>query len=316
MVTRTPLVLINGRPSLLPDGDNIVVPDGTYGGIVVSGTDWNLNPATPIALTAGIEGTGLATNGAAGTVRVVAWESAGSTRWAMRATAAAESGSNVGSNIELRAYDDSGASLGAAFGVKRSTQVVDFSKLPTLADAPLGGPATFPMRPAAGVYVANGINGSALGTVAQAANRVTISPFIPSFDMTIDQVAISVSTALAASNAKVVIYNSNADNQPSTVLTESADISCAVAGTITSTLAVAFVAGRLYWIGVRSSGTQTLRSLTAAALPVLSYTNAATPVIQGVLTKTETYASAAATWSYASSQHSNLTMPIVLMRVA
>lgn len=181
------------------------------------------------------------------------------------------------------------------------------------------GPAglgVFPMKPAAGVYVTNSIVGGALGTVLQAAGRNTVAPFSPAFDMTIDQVAISVSTASAGTTAKVVIYASDANNRPTTVIAESADISCASTGTVTATLSASFEAGTLYWIGVRSSGAQTLRSLTAVALPVLSYTSAATPVAQGVLTKTETYANPAASWGYASSQHSNLTMPLVLMRVA
>ena len=173
-----------------------------------------------------------------------------------------------------------------------------------------------PMRPASGVYIGPATSGAALGTTAQAANRNTIAPFSPAFDITIDQVAISVSTAVAASLAKVVIYASDADGRPSTVLAESAGISCATAATVTASLSLTFTAGRIYWIGVRVSANQTLRSLPAAAFPVLSYTNAASPVIQTVLTKTETYANAAATWTYTVGQHSNLTVPLVLMRVA
>ena len=173
-----------------------------------------------------------------------------------------------------------------------------------------------PMRPAAGVYIGPATSGAALGTTAQVANRNTIAPFCPAFGITIDQVAISVSTGVAGSLAKVVIYASDADGRPSAVLAESADISCATAATVTASLSLTFTAGRIYWIGVRVNSTQTLRSLPAAAFPVLSYTNAASPVIQTVLAKTETYANAAATWTYAAGQHSNLTVPLVLMRVA
>lgn len=173
-----------------------------------------------------------------------------------------------------------------------------------------------PMKPAAGVFIGPATSGGSLGTIAQAANRNTIAPFCPAFDLTIDQVAISVSTAVASSLAKVVIYSADADGRPSTILAESADIDCSTTGTKTTALSLSFTAGRIYWIGVRSSSTQTLRNLPAAAFPVLSYTSAATPAIQCVLAKTETYASAAADWTYSSSHHSNITVPIVLMRVA
>ena len=128
---------------------------------------------------------------------------------------------------------------------------------------------------------------------------------------------ISVSTLLAASNCKVVIYASDSNGRPTTILRETGNIDCATTGTKLSTItALALTAGATYWIGVRSSGTQTLRTLAVGALPALSITSAATPVAQQVLIKTETYASAAANWTYASSQHSNALCPLVLMRIA
>lgn len=176
---------------------------------------------------------------------------------------------------------------------------------------------SLPLKPVAGVIIGPATSGAALGTVAQVANRNTIAPFVAAFDLTIDQVGISVSTGVAGSTAKVVIYNADADGRPTTVVAESGTIDCATSSTTLFTaLNVSFVAGRIYWIGVRSSANQTLRSLPAAAFPVLSYTSAATPVIQTTLAKTETYGNAASTWTYLSTHHSNLTVPLVLMRVA
>ncbi len=173
-----------------------------------------------------------------------------------------------------------------------------------------------PFRPAAGLFVSAATSGGALGTIAQTANRNTIAPFVSAHDLTIDLVAISVSTVIAGSLSKVVIYGSNANGGPDTALAESADIPCSNLGHQTAALSFTFEAGRVYWIGVRSSATQTLRSLTAPAFPVLTYTSAATPVIQGALVKTETYANAAGAWGYVAAHHSNLTVPLVSMRVA
>ena len=173
------------------------------------------------------------------------------------------------------------------------------------------------MKPGAGLYASNGILTTALSTQAQVANRTVIAPWVPSYNMTIDQVGISVSTLLAASNCKVVIYAADADGRPSTVLLESANLSAAAAATVFVTVtALALTAGTTYWVGVRSSGTQTLRCLNVGAMRVLNYTNAATPVAQGSLILTETFANAAATWTYATAQHSTALAPLVLMRVA
>lgn len=173
------------------------------------------------------------------------------------------------------------------------------------------------MVPAATLFVGNSANAAALGTQAQVANRTVIAPFVPAYSMSIGQLGISVSTLLAASNCKVVIYASDSNGRPSTILRETANIDCATTGTKLSTITtLALTSGATYWIGVRSSGTQTLRTLAVGALPALSITSAATPVAQQVLIKTETYASAATDWTYASSQHSNALCPLVLMRIA
>ena len=173
------------------------------------------------------------------------------------------------------------------------------------------------MVPAAGAFVANSANATALGTQAQVANRTVIAPFVPAYDMTVDQLGVSVSTLLAANNAKVVIYAADNNGRPTTILRETANIDAATTGTrFASITPLAMAAGATYWIGVRASGTFTLRTLAVGSLPALSYTNAATPVAQQVLIKTETFANAAGNWTYASSQHSNALMPLVLMRVA
>lgn len=173
------------------------------------------------------------------------------------------------------------------------------------------------MRPAAGVFLANSSDCGALGTQAQVANRTVCAAFVPAYDIVIDQLGVSVSTLLAGANCKVVIYASDANGRPTTVIIESGNISAAATGTVFATISnTTLTAGVKYWIGVRSSGTQTLRTLNVSALPVLSYTSAATPVAQQTLILTETFANAAATWSYASSQHSNALMPLVLMRAA
>lgn len=174
-----------------------------------------------------------------------------------------------------------------------------------------------PITPGAGLFVGNSADGSALGTQAQVADRTIVAPFTPAYNMTIDQLGVSVSTGVAASNAKCVIFDTDSNGRPGTLLRETPNISAAAAATVFGTItSLTLVAGKTYWIGVRASTTFTLRTLSVSALPVLDYTNAATPVARQVLIRTEAFAGAAANWTYATSQHSNALMPLVLMRLA
>jgi len=171
--------------------------------------------------------------------------------------------------------------------------------------------------PSAGVCISNALNTTALGTAAQVANRTVITPFIPGHNITIDQLGVSVSTFVASANVKCIIYDSDSNGRPTTVLRETANIDAGSNGTrFAAITSLTLTAGKVYWIGLRSSSTATLRTLGVGATHILSHTNAATPVAQGVLILTETFANAAATWTYASSQHSNVVAPLILMRVA
>ncbi len=189
-----------------------------------------------------------------------------------------------------------------------------------LSGIPSGGTNYFGSNlivPAAGLFISNGLNNTALGTAAQVANRTVITPFIPGHAVSIDQLGCSVSTLLASSNVKLVIYDSDSNGRPTTILRETANIDSGSTGTKFSAISsLALTAGKVYWVGLRSSGTQTVRTLGVGATPVISYTNAATPVGQGTLILTETFGNAAANWTYASNQHSNVAAPLILMRVA
>ena len=66
-------------------------------------------------------------NANAGTARNFRLASATSTRWELIANATAESGSNAGSDFELRRYSDAAADLGLVMAVTRSTGDITFN---------------------------------------------------------------------------------------------------------------------------------------------------------------------------------------------
>lgn len=59
----------------------------------------------------------------AGTTRDLFWRTSGSTRFTASINAVAESGSNAGSNFDIRRYSDAGADLGSALSIDRATGV-------------------------------------------------------------------------------------------------------------------------------------------------------------------------------------------------
>jgi hypothetical protein len=173
------------------------------------------------------------------------------------------------------------------------------------------------MTPGAGLFIANNLTALALGTIVGVANRTLIAPFTPAHAVTIDQLGVSVSTFVASSNCKCVIFSSDSQGRPTTLLRETANIDSGSNGTKLATItSLTLSAGGKYWVGVRTSSTQTVRAVAAGGAGLLTVTSAATPVLQSTLTRTETFASAATDWTYATSQHSNLLVPLILMRVA
>lgn len=95
---------------------------GGGGGLADAPTDGNLygrkDAAWEKALSAPV--------GAAGTDRFITYYTLTSPRWAQGANSVAEGGSNAGSDWELEAFDDAGASLGAAMTISRATLATTF----------------------------------------------------------------------------------------------------------------------------------------------------------------------------------------------
>lgn len=107
---------------------------------IASGTlaDARLSSNVPLknagtnAFTGLLNAAGLRVDGAAGNSRDLNWMTAGISRWIIRATSSAESGSNVGSDFQLIPRDDAGGALPAVFTVTRSSGVLNFAVAPLI----------------------------------------------------------------------------------------------------------------------------------------------------------------------------------------
>jgi hypothetical protein len=169
----------------------------------------------------------------------------------------------------------------------------------------------------AGTYQAAVVDGGALTTQALNANQIRLIAFVPDITFTIDQVGLSISTLAAGSNIRILVYSSHATTRrPETLLMQSTDISGGAAGTIFVNQSFTFTEGTLYWIGVHSSGTPTIRIAANTAVPMLTTTNAATPVLNRCLVATETFGSPPATWTYSTAQPANSGPPYIIFRRA
>lgn len=125
-------------------------------------------------VTVGILGTGarnLVVNGAAGQTRDLRFNSGGSLRWIIRANSTAEGGANAGSDLEIISRDDTGANIGTALTIFRSTRGIQ------LGTGPLGFFGRTPVAKKTGWATATGTAtrttfDTATVTTAQLAERV------------------------------------------------------------------------------------------------------------------------------------------------
>lgn len=109
---------------------------------------------------------------------------------------------------------------------------------------------------------------TALGTQAGAADRLDLHAFwLGGAAARVASLGLQVSTALAASQARVAIYEQDPANRTRLIRrAQTGALDCASLGAKKEALAFTFLPGRRYFLGVHSSGTQTFRALPLAAL--------------------------------------------------
>ncbi len=175
--------------------------------------------------------------------------------------------------------------------------------------------ATMVLKPAPGAVIGNTLTAQSF-TQSMSANSEDVSPFIPGFDFSIDMAYISVSGGAASTTARIVIYESDADGRPTGAPTLSDSVSTAAAATVGGAISFEFEAGRLYWVGVRTSGGPQLRVAQPYAHFGLAWSTAATPARSAVLKRSIAIDSVADYPTFSNALIHTNSPPMVYMRVA
>ena len=144
-----------------------------------------------------------------------------------------------------------------------------------------------------GTYVDQALTALAATTLAGAANRIELYPYIPQVSFSINRLGVYVTTGVASAQVKVVIYDADANGYPNALLYESAAMNVATSSTLVeATMSQTFVAGTIYWLGVRHSSTSTLRAIALGASPAFGTTPTGTAYFT-VCRRTLSFATAA-----------------------
>lgn len=102
------------------------------------------------------------------------------------------------------------------------------------------------------------------------ANRLYLSPMVLSRDVTVDLAMLEVTTIDALSTARMVVYDSDANGMPTSILFESGDLSTIASGDLSQAFNFTFAAAKPYWVGaLASSATPGFRSMSYYGLPCL-----------------------------------------------
>jgi hypothetical protein len=156
-----------------------------------------------------------------------------------------------------------------------------------------------PFAEVSGRYYDQSRDGGVTATLAGAADRLNIAPFIPARRFSIDRIGVLVTTGVGASTAKAGIWDADASGHPTGLLLGTGNLDCAAAAFVQETVAFTFEAMKVYWIGVHTSSTQTLRAISSTGYFNLGFlTNDANFLATG-LRRSVAYASGLPTpWTY------------------
>jgi hypothetical protein len=159
------------------------------------------------------------------------------------------------------------------------------------------------LTPSTGEYMLTTVASSTTtGALAQTANTLRMFAFTARADIAFRGMALLVTTAVAASLAKFVVYDCDSNGRPNARLLETADVGCSTIGAKTASAALTLRSGQTYWLGVRANGTAALATWAGSAAPDINGGTPTATARKSVL-RTLTYATAApSSWVWVASE--------------
>lgn len=150
------------------------------------------------------------------------------------------------------------------------------------------------------------------------ANALDLLPFFVTRDLNVTEFTVGVTTGVAATNARVVIYEANDNSVPGRKVYESVDLSTATSTTAPAIAAsFTFLANKLYWIGTHCSGAPNLRGVRDYAVMPLGFSTGGVLVTGNLmLRRSVTYGSAPAAYNFTTADLATATPPSVRFKVA
>lgn len=143
-----------------------------------------------------------------------------------------------------------------------------------------------------GSFVLPATNATALTTIAMAANRFEAIPFIPAHDLTINELALEVTTLIAASQFRLGIYADNGAAAPGSLLVGTGLLDSGTTGYKTETITSRTLAGgELVWLVSLTSSNPTMRGVALAGAYTFSAPAAAGTAMFTAQRGTSTFAS-------------------------
>ena len=148
--------------------------------------------------------------------------------------------------------------------------------------------------PPAGEFVLTTMgSGGSTTVLSGAANRVDLFPFVAGADLSVDGLAVSCTTAVAAALCKLVVYDALANGQPGALLVETGTADLSTTGSKILPVTMTFYRGRTYWLGVRHSSTATLSAWALQSTPDINGGTTLVTTARKTLRRTVTFATAA-----------------------
>lgn len=175
------------------------------------------------------------------------------------------------------------------------------------------------LTPPAGelVLTTGGVGGGTLGTLAGAAGRLDLFPFLPRSDLAVDRLILNCTTAVAGALARIVVYGCDAFGRPDALALETDDLDLSTTGAKSATVSLPLRQGRTLWLGLRHSAGAATSTWSLNATPDLNGGTAPVTSARKILRRTVSWAnSAPANWSFTSSEINAAAAPAIWLRIA